>query len=327
VLLRRLTPAKPAFRISRATRLRLTRMAAAGCEDAIITAVMLDTALPIGAHVRDQPNCAKYLEKQIANAREQTNNSTPPVLPQADRRRHRHPIGNSERLPPKTEMLLAVQGKELELLFYMRQQSARSTVTYCTWISEIGIDLNCLYDPLELGELIDFTVPEDVRFATEPLGRREKSYLRQGRRVKMPAARFPRRLMPAGFSKAETQQRRKAFHQPKRNDAERQRRAIERATTTARMKQAADLNCRHSAVLTAVPDNWTTTRKLAKEVAKSEAFKMADGKRLLTGDSLRRAIARALETLIFKQLIEKHEVPDKRGFTVARFRRRPAGLR
>jgi hypothetical protein len=48
----------------------LVAMAAAGCDDATMAAVMLDPALPIGQHVRDQRNCRQYLARQIGNARD-----------------------------------------------------------------------------------------------------------------------------------------------------------------------------------------------------------------------------------------------------------------
>lgn len=47
----------------------LVAMAGAGCDDSAISAVMLDEALPIGAHVREQRNPQRYLARQIAKGR------------------------------------------------------------------------------------------------------------------------------------------------------------------------------------------------------------------------------------------------------------------
>jgi hypothetical protein len=48
----------------------LIGLAAAGCDDMTMAAIMLDTALPIGAHVRDQRESRKYLVRQIGRARD-----------------------------------------------------------------------------------------------------------------------------------------------------------------------------------------------------------------------------------------------------------------
>jgi hypothetical protein len=48
----------------------LIALAGAGCDDATMAAVMLDAALPIGAHVREQPKPERYLARQIMRARD-----------------------------------------------------------------------------------------------------------------------------------------------------------------------------------------------------------------------------------------------------------------
>jgi hypothetical protein len=156
----------------------LVAMAGEGCDDATMTKVMLDPELPIGAHVRKQPGAEKYLERQIRQAR--------------------HYVANSPRRPPSglpdKQILLAMQRKELRLLHRLRQLN----LPFETWASEKGMNLGHLYDPVQLGVLVQFTVGEDDRFATEPMGRRDRSYHRKGRLVASPAARFPTRLCRQG---------------------------------------------------------------------------------------------------------------------------------
>jgi hypothetical protein len=46
----------------------LVAMAGEGCDDHTMTAIMLDSELPIGAHIRGQSNPSRYLEKQMAHS-------------------------------------------------------------------------------------------------------------------------------------------------------------------------------------------------------------------------------------------------------------------
>ena len=274
----------------------LVAMAGEGCDDATMTALMLDPELPIGAHIRKQPDPERYLERQIRKARHHVAN-----LPR------RLPSG----LPDK-QIRLAMQRKELRLLHRLRQLN----LPFETWASEKGIDLGHLYDPAELGVLVQFTVEEDNRFATDPMGR-----ARNG----LPWKGFPKRLMPVGFTRTQTKERRKKFNRPKRTAAQRTRRAEKRAAKLARIKQAADLRCRKRAILTVLSDEWMTISDLTKSLANSQAFMTPDGKTFLKGDSLRRAVARELEKPDLKCQIEVSKGVHKHGLTMKRIRRRPPG--
>jgi hypothetical protein len=282
-------------------------MAGAGCDDETMTAVMLDPGLSISAHIRDQSNSSRYLERQIRRARVSVDNSPRPP-----------PRGLSDE---QKRILLSMQRKELRLLHRLRQLKLR----FETWASEKGVDLGHLYNPVQLGFLIHFTVEEDDRFATDPMGRRDRRYRRKGRLVVSPAARFPRRLMPAGFTKRQTVERRKKFNRPKRTAAERSRRDRKRAAKTVMVQQAADLNCRKSTILAVLSDEWMTISDLTKNIANSRAFMSPDGKTFLKGDTLRRAVSRELAKDDLKSRIEISEEVHKNGFPMKRIRRRPPG--
>ena len=71
----------------------LIAMAAAGCDDPTMAAVMLDPALPIGAHIREQKDLRKYLVRQIAEARKYASSHA-----MANRSEMRTDLGNARRL-------------------------------------------------------------------------------------------------------------------------------------------------------------------------------------------------------------------------------------
>jgi hypothetical protein len=183
--------------------------------------------------------------------------------------------------------------------------------------------LDLSYDPVELGELTKFSIEEDERFATEPLGRPTTRHQRKGRSVTFSATRFPKFLMPAGLTNEQTKQRRKAFNRPKRNAAERRRRAAKRTEKEAGLKLAADLDCRPSAILSALTnDRWLSAGEIAKRVCPSRAFMKTDGSGHLFGESLRRVIARELEKPDLASKVEKRSSLHAHGFTIIQFRRR-----
>jgi hypothetical protein len=76
------------------------------------------------------------------------------------------------------------------------------------WIADMQISLTELCDPVERGEHLGFTVAEDERFATEPMGRRP---INRKNGVKVTAARFPSWITPAGETAEETKVRRDKF--------------------------------------------------------------------------------------------------------------------
>jgi hypothetical protein len=235
-------------------------------------------------------------------------------------------VDNSTRRPAAglsyehKQMLLGMQRNELLLLHWMRQLN----LPFEAWAPEKDIDLGRLYDPVELGVLVQFTVEEDGRFATDPMGRRERRYRRKGRVVVSPAARFPTRLMPAGFTKKQTVERRMKFSRNKRTAAERTRRAENRAAKIVMVQQVANLTCRKSAILTVLSHNWTTVRKLMAVLIGSPSFLTPDGQ-VLTGDSLRKAIARELAKPDLNSMIEVRETIQKNRLPEKWFRRRPPG--
>ncbi len=185
-----------------------------------------------------------------------------------------------------------------------------------TWTAESEIVLGRLYGPVELGALVQFTVEEDDRFATNPMGRTRKGQPWKG---------FPKRLMPAGFTRTQAKERRKKFNRPMRTAAQCRRRDEKRAAKLERIKQAADLHCRKGTILTVLSDEWMTISDLTKKLANSQAFMTPDGKTFLKGDSLHRAVARELAKPDLKRQIEVSEEVHQHGFTMKRYRRRPPG--
>jgi hypothetical protein len=130
----------------------LIAMAATGCCDNTMATVMLDARLRIGDHIRDQSNLIKYLRRQIQKARTMARPSG------------RDGNARDGRAP---QLVLNSQRKDLRLLYNMR----RVNVPFHDWVAGYGLNLAHRYDPRELGERVKFTVEEDARFATEPLGR------------------------------------------------------------------------------------------------------------------------------------------------------------
>lgn len=144
------------------------------------------------------------------------------------------------------------------------------------------------------------------------MGRRETSYLKKGKPAVYPAARFLSCIMPAGFTKEQTKKRRRDFNKPKRAQVERRRRAGKRA--------AADLDCRASAVFAVLHEEWQSSSDVARRVECARAFRSADGRRL-SGNSLRRVVARVLNSYELSSKIEKMIV-RRRNVEVAMFRLR-----
>jgi hypothetical protein len=286
-------------------------MAGAGFNDVTMATTMLDPGLEIGAHIRDQANPSKYLERQIRKAHDAIAKSPRQPPPHSGRRAEVN--SNQDRL------LLNMQRKELWMLYRMRGINS----PFDTWTAESEIDLRHLYDPSRLGTMVELNAQEYQRFATEPMGRPEKRHRRNGRLVVSPAAQFPKRLMPAGFTVDQTIEWRKKFNRPKRAAAERSRRAEARAAEDLRLRKAAELVCKKSAILTVLSDQWITIKDVTRDLAGSLAFMTPDGKSSLTGDSLRRAVARELEKPDLKCMIEMIETIQRNGLPIKHFRRRP----
>ena len=100
----------------------LVAMAGTGCTDNAMAAVMQDPRLPIGYHIRDQPNPTEYLRRQIERARTKA-----------------RPSGSdsSFREGRTSQVMLNSQRKELRLLHNMR----RANVPFVDWVAGYGLDL------------------------------------------------------------------------------------------------------------------------------------------------------------------------------------------
>jgi hypothetical protein len=172
---------------------------------------------------------------------------------------------------------------------------------------------------------VKFTVEEDVRFATEPLGRREDAHFRKRKKVLIPAARFPKSFTPAGETKEQTRARRGEFRKPQRAAAERRRRAEKRAVDEAKRVRASGLECRREAILTVLSEGrWLSARDIVRLVSASLAFSRS-GRKPLKPDSLRRIIARELEKPALACVVEKKMIWYKNA-EVAQFRLRQGPL-
>jgi hypothetical protein len=139
---------------------------------------------------------------------------------------------------------------------------------FASEIAKRGIDLNRLYDPLELGEIVEFTDSEDERFATETFGRKERVYKRLGQDVRAPANQFPASFLRAGVTPAETKRRRNKFRRPHRAEMERKRRA-EIASKAA--ETASALSFRERAIYDQC-EMWKSIAQLSRSLRKHVAF-------------------------------------------------------
>jgi len=236
-----------------------------------------------------------------------------PTRPRATRSdtrpRHRLPMG-------REEMQLATQNNDLRRLFgKVRREKADA-------ITAAGVHLDVLYDPLVLGELVNFTIAEDERFATEALGRKDAWYKRKGKMIRRRANRFPASFIPAGFSKLETKQRRDLFNLPRKAADAQRRRAADKAAEAARVKQAGDLDCRASALDAVVADQEQTIVEIMGSLASSPAFRTADGKGQLTRGSLKKAIQRTLPELVRSGRMDVRRDRYKNGRPMMLIRRR-----
>jgi hypothetical protein len=125
------------------------------------------------------------------------------------------------------------------------------------------------------------------------LGRDAKLTEIEYRQLKTELGYFPE-VWPAGFSKNQAKAIRNEVNRPVRNAAERKRKQALAADKAARVQMVADLDCRQSAILVLLTDQYQTVLELMEALAPSPAFRRADGKGLLAGSSLRVAILREL---------------------------------
>jgi hypothetical protein len=223
------------------------------------------------------------------------------------------------------EMLLRKQANELRILFRLRDPRLTKWSEIDDAISAAGVDLGRLYDPLELGEHVRFTVAEDQRFATEALGRKDGWYKRKGKMVRRRANRFPASFIPAGFSKLETKQRRALFNRPRKAEDARRRRAALVADKADRVQTVADLDCRLSATSETLTDQFQTIHQIMAGVAGANAFLNVETKRPLTGGSLKKALQRALDELVRSGEAQRISSWHPKGLPMTLYCRPPGG--
>jgi hypothetical protein len=133
---------------------------------------------------------------------------------------------------PRREKQLQKQEKELRLLHRMK----RLTIPFKAWIAQCRVDLRHLYisERQKLGVLIECTKQQYQRFATDPMGRTRKYKREDGTADFRPDTRFPGSFIPGCLTEAEAAKFRKEINQPKRKEAEKQRRnKIKKANAAA----------------------------------------------------------------------------------------------
>ena len=81
----------------------------------------------------------------------------------------------------------------------------------------------------------------------------------------------------------------------------------ERAAVRAEREFAADMDCRASVVLAHLGNKPTTVRELMKPLGRHKAFRTPDDADFLSGDSLKKAIKRALKICADRGLIATTE--------------------
>jgi hypothetical protein len=163
------------------------------------------------------------------------------------------------------------QARELRILHHIRG----GMLSFPAWAHAIGIKLARLHKPHELGRLVDFTVAEDERFATEALSRRPVPQVRRGKVVMLTAAQFPKRIAPGNEMPEQTAKRRRTFRL--------QQRAAQmdmQLDTTARTPRISIT--RVETIINALPPppGRITIKDLARKLRRHPAWRAWDGKML-----------------------------------------------
>jgi hypothetical protein len=195
----------------------------------------------------------------------QAQKTTPP---EAQAYRQHIPFGFIE---PRDEMLLDVQQRALQLLWEMRRRSGQVSAGFDAWAEEHGIDLMLMYDLVELGDRVAFTVAEDMHFGTHAMGRRPTKRMRGGVAVPVTAMRFPP-TVPADETEAECDRRRRKFSRARRKAAMEQQEAADRAAITITGTLAERRLASLLAVLSTSPAKAISLAEAARKVAKTEAW-------------------------------------------------------
>lgn len=124
----------------------LVHLTERGCSEETMQAVMLNADLPIGEHVREHSNPARYLRRQIDRARARVNSLEQDGPP------WRNPGAWQSDTPRR--IALKRQCKELRLLHAAR----RINVRFEDWLVQRGVDLEVRYDAVDLGERVGLAV-------------------------------------------------------------------------------------------------------------------------------------------------------------------------
>jgi hypothetical protein len=119
----------------------------------------------------------------------------------------------------------------------------------------------------------------------------------------------------------------KAYYRQKKRErdaaaaaAKRARHRLERAERGLRVAKHHDLDVRAEVLFGAIASAWVTVRGLLALIARADAFKRPDGKRL-HGASLATAVHKGLNELTVASKIESENRPNLRGWKVRHVRR------
>jgi hypothetical protein len=217
--------------------------------------------------------------------------SVPPPRPVRDRPHDRMPALSHK------EMLLRKQDNEIHFLRTIRHFNGVPDNTE-------HIDRGRLYLDREL-------LGADVRATVE-------EYLQFKAKTKS----FPSSFIPAGLDERQAKAIRDKVTRPARTAAEGKRKQAKAAAKVATGQTVADLDCRASAVYLVLTDQPQTMVEIMDKLAYAPAFRTADGKGLLTGGSLKKAIQRVLKEPSLAARVELKRDRLKNGRPMYLFRRR-----
>jgi hypothetical protein len=129
--------------------------------------------------------------------------------------------------------------------------------------------------------------------------------------------RHPSTIRPIDATKSEIKDYLNAFQCPRKAAARRRKRAEQKR----REKDAADLDCRPSAILVLLSEKEMSVAQLMKALKGHKAFKMANG-HPLTRNSLRQAVLRCVKKAPLASQVELRPQKEKHGRVMFWVRRR-----
>jgi hypothetical protein len=211
-------------------------------------------------------------------------------------RRTRGDVDGQLQLDLWTSIRPNVRRAELRKLRELRNGLGQPDIITDLMTSPLAVEL----DGAELGRFLDFRFSEYKLF---------------GQRYR----RHPSTIRPIDANQCDIEEYLREWQRPRKAAARRKRRAEARE----RRAQAADLDCKASAILTVLPrDGWLSIKQLMKVLARSSAFRIPNGKRFLTGNSLRQAILRELKKRPLIDKLERKPATEKHGMPMILVRRR-----